>query len=189
VLYDVQSFSALAGKVKRLLGSPRFLLLFGVLALLVFLPQLLYWHRQTGYWLFYSYGEKGSFFFLRPRIADGLFSYRKGWLLYTPVMILALAGIPLLYKKYKLFFASVAVTFILAVYVMFSFWCWWYGGSFGCRPHYRVLRVIGYSYGSSICSCVVKKNTSKYGRVVCCGLHLAKHKTAAVVSGRAHSLG
>ncbi|MFA7381300.1 MAG: hypothetical protein WC150_12635 [Bacteroidia bacterium] len=134
VLYDVQSFSALAGKVKRLLGSPRFLLLFGVLALLVFLPQLLYWHRQTGNWLFYSYGEKGSFFFLRPRIADGLFSYRKGWLLYTPVMILALTGIPLLYKKYKQFFASVAVTFILAVYVMFSFWCWWYGGSFGCRP-------------------------------------------------------
>lgn len=134
VLYDVQSFSALAGKVKRLLGSPRFLLLFGVAALLVFLPQLLYWHRQTGNWLFYSYGEKGSFFFLRPRIADGLFSYRKGWLLYTPVMILALVGIPLLYKTYKQFFASVAVTFILAVYVMFSFWCWWYGGSFGCRP-------------------------------------------------------
>ena len=49
-------------------------------------------------------------------------------------MILTLVGIPLLYKTYKQFFASVAVTFILAVYVMFSFWCWWYGGSFGCRP-------------------------------------------------------
>lgn len=134
VLYDVQSFSTLAGKVKRLLGSPRFLLFFGVAALLVFLPQLLYWQRQTGSWLFYSYGEKGSFFFLHPRIADGLFSYRKGWLLYTPVMVLALAGIPLLYQKNKQLFASVVVTFILAVYVMFSFWCWWYGGSFGCRP-------------------------------------------------------
>ncbi len=134
VLYDVQSFSALTTKVMRLLTTPRFILFFGVPALLVFLPQLLYWHRQTGNWLFYSYGEKGSFFFLHPRIADGLFSYRKGWLLYTPIMILAVAGIPLLYQKYKQFFASVTVTFILAVYVMFSFWCWWYGGSFGCRP-------------------------------------------------------
>lgn len=134
VLYDVQSFSSFTTKVKRLLTLPGFVILFGVAALLVFLPQLLYWHRQTGNWLFYSYGEKGSFFLLHPRIADGLFSYRKGWLLYTPVMVLALAGIPLLYQKYKQFFASVAVTFVLGVYLMFSFWCWWYGGGFGCRP-------------------------------------------------------
>jgi hypothetical protein len=144
VLFDVTSRQAFLMKMRFYILHPLYLFVFMCTSFFVFFPQLLYWYVQTEQWLFYSYGEKGTFFFLHPRLADGLFSFRKGWLLYTPVMILAMLGILLLYKKQQQLFASVAVTFSLALYVMFSFWCWWYGGSFGCRPvveYYSLLAI------------------------------------------------
>jgi hypothetical protein len=100
--------------------------------LLVWLPQLAYWKMNTGHWFFYSYiGE--PFFFSRPQILNGLFSYRKGWLVYTPVMIFSLVGICLLRNRVKTFFWPVLITIGLAIYVIYSWWCWWYGGSFGSR--------------------------------------------------------
>ena len=104
----------------------------GIFGVLVWVPQLLYWHYTTGQWVYYSYGEE-RFFFLRPALADGLFSYRKGWLLYTPIMVLALAGIPLLWRKLRGAFWSILVFTVLNVYVVLSWWSWWYGGSFGLR--------------------------------------------------------
>jgi hypothetical protein len=103
-----------------------------VAGFLMWVPQLLYWKYTTGAWLFYSYGDE-RFFFLRPAIADGLFSYRKGWLLYTPIMVLALAGIPPLRKRLPAAFWPVLLFTVLNIYIVLSWWSWWYGGSFGLR--------------------------------------------------------
>jgi hypothetical protein len=53
--------------------------------------QLLYWHYVTGHWLVYSYGDQ-SFSWLRPHLYDGIFSFRSGWLTYSPLMAAALLG-------------------------------------------------------------------------------------------------
>ena len=100
-------------------------------AFLVWIPQLLYWKTVTGNYLFYSYADEG-FFFLNPQILKGLFSYRNGWLIYSPVMFFALLGIPFLYRYAKDFFLPVMLFFLLNIYVIFSWWCWWYTG-FGNR--------------------------------------------------------
>ncbi|MGZ5243360.1 MAG: hypothetical protein ACXWDO_05780 [Bacteroidia bacterium] len=113
-----------------------FLLGFGIL-LLIALPQLVYWKMQSGQWIYYSYGNE-RFFFNDPKIIQGLFSYRKGWLLYTPVMILSLAGFYFLYKRSPKLFFPILIYFILHIYVIFSWWCWWYGGSFGMRAMIEV---------------------------------------------------
>jgi len=60
-------------------------LLMAFFSFLVWLPQLLYWKMQTGSFFYFSYGDE-QFFFNNPQIINGLFSYRKGWLLYAPVM-------------------------------------------------------------------------------------------------------
>lgn len=99
---------------------------------IVIFPQLLYWKIVTGSWIYYSYGNEG-FFFNNPRIIEGLFSYRKGWLIYTPIMSFALLGIPFLYFKVKEFFFPVLIFTILNIYIVFSWWTWWYGGCFGQR--------------------------------------------------------
>ena len=95
-------------------------------------PQLLYWKYATGDWIYYSYNEEG-FFFSDPALLKGLFSFRKGWLLYTPLMLFSLVGFVPLFQKSKALTMSVLPLLIIYLYVVFSWWCWWYGGSFGMR--------------------------------------------------------
>lgn len=103
----------------------------GFFTILVWVPQFLYWKEVTGNYIFYSYTDEG-FFFNHPRILEGLFSFRKGWLVYTPLMIFPLAGIFFLrgLKKIRL---ALILCLAVNIYVIFSWWCWWYGGTFGQR--------------------------------------------------------
>ncbi|HIE15467.1 MAG TPA: hypothetical protein EYP69_00935 [Bacteroidales bacterium] len=101
-------------------------------AFLIFIPQFLYWKLITGHYIYYSYGDE-HFFWTNPHIIDGLFSYRKGWLIYTPMMSFALVGIFFLKKALKKFFIPLLIFVPLNIYIIFSWWCWWYGGSFGQR--------------------------------------------------------
>lgn len=107
------------------------IVLLGLLAfvLIVFL-QLFFWKWKGGAWWINTY-ENEQFFFNQPKILEGLFSYRKGFFVYTPVMVLFLVGIVLEWRKSFnriLFFYFVALSFFF-----FSWWSWWYGGGFGMR--------------------------------------------------------
>ncbi len=101
-------------------------------AICIWIPQMLYWKMQTGHFLHHSYGQEG-FFFFSPNITDGLFSFRKGWLLYTPTMAIALIGLLILPKYSKGQALPIFKFTLINIYIIFSWWCWWYGGSFGAR--------------------------------------------------------
>ncbi len=103
-----------------------------LIAFFLFSIQMLYWKYVSGNWFHYSYTDE-KFDFANPHILDGLFSYKKGWLLYTPVMIFALAGIPLLLKRNLRLGIGILLFLILNVFVVFSWWMWWYGAGFGAR--------------------------------------------------------
>jgi hypothetical protein len=118
-------------KLKVVLFKKEYLkiIVISLIAFLVILPQLLYWKSMTDNWFFNSYiGEQ--FYFNNPHIIDGLFSFRKGWLLYTPIMIFALVGI-FFSKNFKY---NILIIIAPIIVILFSWWNWWYGGSFGCRP-------------------------------------------------------
>jgi len=100
--------------------------------LVVISPQIAYWKYVSGDYLFYGYGEEG-FFFGDPEFIKGIFSYRKGWLVYTPIMVFAIAGMVLLWKNRRELFFPVLMYVLLHMYIAFSWWCWWYGGGFGQR--------------------------------------------------------
>jgi hypothetical protein len=109
--------------------------LLNILALftiLIWVPQLLYWKTVTGDYFFYSYTDE-RFFFGHPRIIDGLFSFRKGWLVYTPIMAFSLLGLFVKNQALKKIKFSIILFFLVNVYIIFSWWCWWYGGTFGQR--------------------------------------------------------
>lgn len=133
IIYNVYDKQSLRAKLQLLAGNKVQLLIASLLFFLPLLPQFIYWKILTGSWLFYSYGSTEPFFFNDPKILEMLFSYRKGWLLYTPVMVFALAGMILLRKYAKAFLICVPLFFILSIYVLSSWWCWWYGGAFGMR--------------------------------------------------------
>jgi len=96
-------------------------------------PQLLINFLQTGKLLVYGYQNEG-FNFSKPEIISFLFSYRKGWFLYTPFMLLLFPGMIALYKRSKFEFFSFLGFFVLLIYVFSSWWNWFYGDSFGMRP-------------------------------------------------------
>lgn len=131
LLIGINSISELK---TRLLFNLKCIVLAGGSAFLIVLPQLLYWKMQTGHFIFNSYMESGKFYFLTPNIINGLFSFRKGWLIYTPIMFFALAGLFFLSRFAKGLSLSIIIFLALFVYVVFSWWCWWYGGSYGSRP-------------------------------------------------------
>lgn len=97
--------------------------------------QLIYWKYASGHWLYYSYGEQG-FSWFRPHIINGLFSFRKGWFWYTPVMLFAMAGfLILLLKKERQFLLLALAAYVgINLYIVFAWDIWWYGGSLGSRP-------------------------------------------------------
>ncbi|MEE4177732.1 MAG: hypothetical protein V2I46_09500 [Bacteroides sp.] len=133
VLYDVKSFNELKLRIVFLGRKYNLVLFMAVAAFLVWLPQMLYWKSVSGHWLYYSYKEEEGFFFGNPQIIRGLFSYRKGWLLYTPIMGFALLGIALLWKYRRAFFWPIFLFTVINIYVVLSWWSWWYGGGFGQR--------------------------------------------------------
>lgn len=119
-------FSFITRNLKYLLGI---LIVIGLL----FIPQLLYWHTYTGEWLYYSYRHE-KFFWNKPAILQVLISFRKGWFIYTPLMILALPGAFICYQRNKPVFWAILIFSIVNIYIISCWWCWWYGGSFGMRP-------------------------------------------------------
>jgi hypothetical protein len=63
--------------------------------------QLIYWKLTTGRWLYYSYEEGEKVRLFAPYLIPVLFSFKKGWLVYTPLMIFSILGLYSLYKKTK----------------------------------------------------------------------------------------
>ncbi len=126
-------------------------------------PQLAYWKYSTGSWVYYSYQDEGAFFFTRPRIIDGLISYRKGLFVYTPILSLAFAGMLLLPRRLREWSWAVAMFTAVDLYVVFSWWCWWYGASFGMRALIEAYRDLGHSHGRDAGMAAVRR-ASRYGR-------------------------
>jgi len=161
LLYDIKNISDFKSKIKLFLNSKFSITLILLSAFLIVLPQLLYWKYQTGSYFFNSYvGE--HFFFNRPQIINGLFSFRKGWLIYTPIMIFALIGFYHLRKLHREFFSSSIFLFLIYIYVAFSWWCWWYGGSYGQRSLIDIYPVLALPLASFLltiqqCGAIKKK--------------------------------
>lgn len=144
LLYGVHSKDSFLEKWRLMTASWWKILLLAVAIILVWVPQMVYWHAVTGHLFYYSYGSSERFFFGNPKLVEGLFGFRKGWLVYTPVMIFALTGLVPLWRRHRAHFWGIVVFFVLNLYVVFSWWCWWYGGSCGLRAlieSYAVLAI------------------------------------------------
>jgi hypothetical protein len=134
LFYGVTGAGSLKKRLCFLTGKIKDIVLMLFFAVLVWVPQMIYWKTMAGKWLYYSYGSQEGFFFNNPQILNSLFSYHNGWLLYTPLMIFALAGIVLLYKRRRNYFLPVFIFTVVNIYILSSWWCWWFVG-FGNRAY------------------------------------------------------
>jgi len=132
VLYNISSTRQLKERASLFLNNYKSILLITIISAIIWIPQFLYWKYITGSYLFYSYKDE-SFFFSNPHIIKGLFSFQKGWLIYTPIMAFALLGFVFMKGNVKNLRPFLIIFITLMIYITFSWWCWWYGGTFGQR--------------------------------------------------------
>lgn len=126
-----QDVSQLAAGFKAYFRRWKLVALSAGIVLAIYSIQLIVYKLQTGSFFVYSYGEEG-FNFGAPEIVNFLFSYRKGFFVYTPLCLLALAGFAFMGgHQYRIL--SLLSFLILVVYVLSSWWMWYYGGSFSSR--------------------------------------------------------
>ena len=93
VLYKVTDRATLGQKLDWLWEQRKALKIIAFVLIAIGSVQIIYWKWVSGQWIVYSYNNAGEGFdFFRPHILNFLFSFRKGWLVYTPVMALSLLG-------------------------------------------------------------------------------------------------
>ena len=129
ILWGIESFKEAIERFRFFIQIKWQVLIFLVLVFAVFSIQLFYWHYVSGQWIVYSYQEQG-FNFLRPHAFVYSWSYKAGWLRYTPMMILSFVGF-LVYPRYGKNKFAVMLFFIISYYVVSAWNIWDYGGFSG----------------------------------------------------------
>ena len=112
---------------------------------------MLFWYLQSGKWIVWSYQNEG-FYFSRPAIANVLFSYDKGWFVYTPLALIAMIGFLPLWRRNKVASISLFITLLAALYFNAAWWCWDYSNSFGMRPMADFYSLIAILIAILLCS-------------------------------------
>jgi len=106
-------------------------LLFGM----VLSIQLVISYMQTGSPFSYNYGTE-RFFFSDPHFSDFLFSYQKGFFLWTPWWFVVFVSAFICWLANAAYYKLISffLAFSLLIYVLSSWHAWSYGGSLGQRP-------------------------------------------------------
>ncbi len=144
LLYNVYTLSSFSERIKFFIKNYRSVLIIMLVAMIMLIPQLLYWKEMTGHWIYYSYMEEGFKYWNKPKIMAVLFDVQNGLLLYSPLVALMLFGIVYGLKIKKYHCPAMLLIFALATYIFASWWAWWFGGAFGHRgyvEYYAILAI------------------------------------------------
>ena len=148
ILFGLNENGLKSGIVQLITEKHKHLVIFILIFSLIIFIQLLYWKIVTGNYFYFSYSEEG-FFFKNPHIFDSLFGFRKGWIIYSPIILFSLIGIFLMRKQAsKLFFLPISLIVLIYFHIVSSWWCWWYGGSFGLRAMIDIYPLLCLSFAS-----------------------------------------
>lgn len=157
-LWNITSLKAFKDRVLWFMKEYKLILIMATAFILIWIPQFIYWYWVSGKIFYFSYGEiGGKFFFLNPQIKNILISYKKGWFVYTPIMLFAFAGIFTLPKVRKGLFIPIFIFSIINIYILASWWCWWFGGSFGLRAFIDSYAIMAIPLGAIITRFSFKK--------------------------------
>ena len=164
-------------QTQKMLKDWKVILAGAIFFLLMLSPLFLYWKFATGNWIAYTYEQEG-FYFDRPwTLWYGLFGFKKGWFIYTPVLFLSLAGLVLVWKNKTLKHISSAMVwyFPLNIFIVFSWYCWWYGGCFGMRALIPALILMAFPMAALLQKFIQKKlifNSIVGFGMICIGLNV-----------------
>lgn len=149
LLFNVNNSVSFKERLSLLVKKLPQIALIILIAFVIFLPQMIYWKIVTGNYLYFSYVGEG-FFFNDPHLLQIMFSFRNGWLTYSPVMALSIVGVYFLYKNKSPYFLATIIILPIILYVLSSWWCWWYGGSFGFRSMIDLYPILSFGIAATL---------------------------------------
>jgi hypothetical protein len=107
---------------------------------LAFLPialQMLTWKIMDGSWIYYSYGSESFVYWKKPFLIATLFSTRHGLFLWSPLLLLSVAGIVFYWRSARPRWSEPIPQLTLGACALWYFnsawWSWWFGAAFGGR--------------------------------------------------------
>ncbi|MDB4089388.1 hypothetical protein N9544_07160 [Flavobacteriales bacterium] len=147
LFWEVSNWNSFKEKISNIWKNHlRSLIIAVVSGILIVFIQMLYWKIYAGHFIYNSYQNPGEGLDLMfPHIFDVLFSFKKGWFIYTPIIMFAFVGFYFLKKEKPKYFWSFAVFIALNLYLVSSWTCWWYAQSFSQRAlvqSYVVLAIV-----------------------------------------------
>jgi hypothetical protein len=143
-LFGVTSLRAVRERAASLLRRVDLVALGGGVFILLLIPQIAYWERITGKVYASGYKSWERLDLLDPHFLGVLFSVRKGLFFWTPLLLLAVAGLPLLRRFAPALLVPAVAYLVVHTWVVASWSVWWYGGSFGMRPFVDALPVLAF---------------------------------------------
>lgn len=137
-LYDVRQLllSRWMWNPARLFGTVRRWMVLSLAAAIAFVPQMGVWWVLYGSLITNPYEEFSGatgFAWASPHVWEVLFSSRHGLISWTPILAPALAGLGWLVVRGSGLARSLAIAFVLQLYLVSAWNIWWQGASFGGR--------------------------------------------------------
>ena len=144
-VFDKKSFKAkfelLSSHLPQLIVSTAIVCAIGSL-------QMVYWKIFSGHFLIDSYNNPAEGLdFLFPHLYGVLFSFRKGWFVYTPLMLVAMAGFIVMWHRNRKVFTALFTFMLLDIYLVSCWSCWWYAVSFSQRAFVQAYVVMAIPLG------------------------------------------
>jgi len=160
ILWNINNIGTFKEKINWLFSSIPKLIFSIILFSTPVLIQMWYWKNGTHHWFYYSYQNPGEGFdFLSPYTQQFLFSFRKGWFIYTPIALMAMVSLLQVFSKNKGVFWAILIPCILSIYVVSSWSCWWYaGGSYSQRAILSIYPLLAISLGYGVNYLMLKFN-------------------------------
>lgn len=111
---------------------------------IVFLQSLL-WYFQSKQFFHQTYKADG-FYWLNPQVLKMLFGFDGGFFIYTPLCLLFLLGLIVVYRENKFAFVAFSILFVLLFYLFGSYCSYTFFDGLGIRvlvDYYAVFALLG----------------------------------------------
>jgi len=143
---DTNSFAILKERFLHFINPKRLFVIF-LLALIIFIPQFIYWKFESGHYIYYSYPGEDFRYLTNPKLIETWFAPLNGLFLYNPVYLLILTG--LIYSIFMLKsnrFIGI-ISFIWVAYFSASWHCFYFGGAYGLRTYVEYTAIFALPFG------------------------------------------
>lgn len=160
VLWGVFSWETFRERVLYFLNNYPYVIAAMLGFFMVFGLQIYYWYYVSGQLVFNPY-EGETFDFTNPKIYEGFFHFKNGWLLYTPIMAFAVFGLFVLRRFAKVAFWPVLSFFVLQAYIHYSYYAWTFFPGLGQRPMVEIYPLLSFALAVGF-AFFLKRKTTKW---------------------------